>query len=74
MDIEEEEKSLLDTRLNISTVCQENEKKMSPFTFSQVFHMPNKDIEDHITSVNTTAAGKYLVLGTIKGKVYMIEK
>jgi len=28
MDIEEEEKSLLDTRLNISTVCQENEKIM----------------------------------------------
>lgn len=36
--------------------------------------MPNKDIEDHITTVHTTAAGKYIVLGTIKGKVYLIEK
>ena len=36
--------------------------------------MPNKDIEDHITAVHTTAAGRYLVLGTLKGKVYLIEK
>jgi hypothetical protein len=36
--------------------------------------MPNKDIEDHITAVHTTAAGKYLVVGTLKGKVYMAEK
>ena len=36
--------------------------------------MLNKDIEDHITAVHTTAAGKYLVIGTLKGKVYMVEK
>jgi hypothetical protein len=36
--------------------------------------MPNSDIEDHITTVHTTAVGKFIVLGTIKGNVYIIEK
>ena len=36
--------------------------------------MPNKDIEDHITAVHTTTAGRFLALGTLKGKVYLIEK